>query len=148
MKGAARGWRIHRVICDVCDEGWVRTGISKPAVHSQQGGIFQVVEAEAGPGPLVGGGNQAALHGVPVHVFQLLQALPLAPDVEIIEPPLPDPRGAVKVHRGRQCRAVQHPAAPRELTILTEVVQDEDRRPLLEALDDFRGVRSLAGPDE
>src|SRR2546427_5545851 len=34
--------------------------------------------------------HQAALHGIPVHVLQLLDSLLIAPHVEVMEAPLPE----------------------------------------------------------
>jgi len=48
------------------------------------------VRPKAAPFPMFRLLHQAPLHRVPVHVTQLLNPLALAPDIEIIEPFLPD----------------------------------------------------------
>jgi hypothetical protein len=70
------------------------------------------MESEARPRPRVGRRDQTAIHRVAVQVVQLFQPLPFTPDMEITEPPLPDPAGAVVVHGGRQPEPLPHLPAP------------------------------------
>jgi hypothetical protein len=46
-------------------------------------------------------GNEAAFDGVAVQVIQLLQAFLLAPEVHIVESPLPDTIVGVSMNRAR-----------------------------------------------
>lgn len=113
---------------------------SGKAVDGQDGRVLKVVEPRARPRPLVRGGDQAALHRVAVHVFQLLQTLLLAPDIQVVEAPLPDPIRAMKVHGGRQAEPLQDVLAPGELAIFAEIFEDEEGGAFFQTLRDARGV--------
>ena len=83
-----------------------------------------------------------------MHVVQFLQAFFFAPHVEVIETPLPDAPGPVKMDGGRESQAIQHLAAPGMMLVLAQTPQNENRRPLLEALHDLGRVGWLARPDQ
>jgi hypothetical protein len=55
--------------------------------------------------------NQPALHGVEMHVFELLDLLRVAPDIEIVKPALPElrPRGLRSTEVKRQLRGGHAP---------------------------------------
>lgn len=53
-------------------------------------GLARCVVTEAGPGPIVGFGGEAAGDWVPVHVAKLLHSLALREDVEVVVARLPE----------------------------------------------------------
>jgi hypothetical protein len=61
-----------------------------PLVDSHSAGFAVSITAKAAPTPLLWFGDQPALHRIAVHITQLLDALALAPHIEIIEAVLPD----------------------------------------------------------
>jgi hypothetical protein len=93
-----------------CAKGWARLAAStRPAADHGRGGRRNHLEfrrlafieqdwsgfaagvvAIAAPEPLLRFEDQSALHRVAVHVAQILHALPLGPNVEIVEAFLPD----------------------------------------------------------
>ena len=82
-----------------------------------------------------------------MHIFKLFQPLGFAPDVEVIEAPLPNSVRGLIVNRFRQDDPIQHPAAPRLFATL-QTLNNAPSRPLLQTTDDARGAMSFAGPDE
>src|SRR5581483_1034281 len=61
-----------------------------PVVDLDQPLFSESVSAEAAPAPKLRGGHQAARHGIAMDVAQLLDALAIAPNIEIVEAFLPD----------------------------------------------------------
>src|SRR5208337_2621457 len=59
-------------------------------VHPDQALLSECVVSPATPWPFLWMENQPSLHGVAVHVFQLLFEFLLAPNVEVIKPSLPE----------------------------------------------------------
>ena len=81
-----------------------------------------------------------SLYRIAMHVIELFVDLPLAPNVQVIEAPLPDAVRTVKVYRGRERQAVQHLLAPRALTVLAQGLECGQGRTFLQALDDARRI--------
>jgi len=61
-----------------------------PLIHSYQTGLAQEVGAETAPAPEFRGGHQTAIHRIPMHVAQFLDAFVFGPYVEVVEPLLSD----------------------------------------------------------
>ena len=65
---------------------------SAQGVDANQARYFLGVKREAAPRPVPGMSDKFSLHWIHVHVVELLDELGLAPDVEIVEAVLPEPR--------------------------------------------------------
>ena len=83
-----------------------------------------------------------------MHVIQLFQPLLFTPHIQVIKAPLPDARGAMQVHRGRQGEGGQHSPAPGQLAAGLEVFENESGRSLFEALNNSGRVGLLRGQDQ
>ena len=67
-----------------------------------------MIKPPTGPGPISWLRNQPTLHRVSMHIVQLLKPFPLAPNVHVIEPSLPDPVAGMTVNSGRQPDPLKH----------------------------------------
>lgn len=96
----------------------------------------------------MGGRNQPSFDAVSVQVVQLFPPLLFAPDVQVVEAPLPDAMRPVKVDGGRQAEFLEHASAPGKGCILAQHLEHKFGRALPEALDDLGRIGVLGGPNQ
>ena len=126
-------------------------GMSTPSqhfVHAQDRIVTPEMEPPTRPRPVARVLAQASFHGIVVHVIQFLISLLRAPDVHVVELPLPHPKGRMMVDGGGQGDPREHLLAPRIAQVFPQVFQDKQSGAIFKLLHDLRGVRLRRRPDE
>src|SRR6266568_978671 len=142
---SARPWRAG---ADLSVQVCARRGQLIEPIHPQHRRVLKVVKPEAGPLPLFRRGDQASLHGIAMHVAELLQALLVGEDVPGIIPPLPDPILRLVMDCFGQAKARQHLLAPSMAGVAAQGSEKAIGGTLFELLKDARGGRGRPGLDE
>src|SRR6266568_8162364 len=106
---SARPWRAG---ADLSVQVCASLGLLIEPIHPQHRRVLKVVKPEAGRLPLIRRVHQASLHGIAMHVAELLQALLVYQGVHRIIPPLPDPILRLVMDCFGQAKARQHLLAP------------------------------------
>src|SRR5208337_780212 len=117
-------------------------------VHAQDRTVIPEIEPPTRPRPAARLLDQPSFHGIVVHAIPFLISLLGAPDVHVVELPLPHPKVCVMVDSGWQSDPREHLLAPSIAQVFPEVFQDKQGSALFKLLHDLRGVRLRRQPDE
>jgi len=77
------------------------------SIHRQNRAVLHIVKPPTRPRPVSGLLHQAALDRIVMHIVELLLNLLLAPDVEVVKPPLPHSMASMVMNSRRELQPVQ-----------------------------------------